>query len=612
MGFHHKLVASPRVPSPKRTTLQEVKDQTFDYIVVGGGTSGCLLASRLATAAPSTRVLLVEAGGEAEDDPENLIPGLVVPKFGSEAGNWLYETAPQTQLGGRTIVYPRGRGMGGSSAVNLSSWVRGPKCDWDEWAERTGDEWWKWENAVGYMKDLEDFRGEYPTGMQKYLKPVEEMHHAGGPIGVGTGAEWQGLVKHCLDGAVEAGHALNWDHNDGEPMGVAVAQMNVDSGVRISSAGAFLGPAARQKLSNLIVVTGTISKRVVFEGKKAVGVELLPTRPTPEKADEAVKVHAKKEIVLTAGALASPHILLLSGIGPEAELKGHNIPIIHDLPAVGRNIQDHCAFSIEAVIDPSIPGQNQLLKDPEALASAQKQYQETKTGPLAVFGASAAVLFARIPELYASEEFKALPEDLQAFLSHPERPSTELWLHGGPLFYQGHVAPTDSVIAIEGLCQNLLSKGTLTLRSDDPRELPLVDPAYCTEPYDWRIAIETMKVQLKLLQSPAMQAILRKTLHGPGQKVADGDVKLCDPDDEEAIRRFLKDELTQGFHSMSSCIMGKEGNENRVVDAQFRVVGMEGLRIADMAVCPILTNNHTQINAYLIAERCAQVMLGEA
>lgn len=461
------------------------------------------------------------------------------------------------------------------------------------------------------MKDLEDFHGECPEGMQKYLQPTAGMHNVGGPIGVGAGAEWQELVKYCLEGAVEAGHRLNTDHNDGDPMGIAVAQMNVDSGVRISSAAAFLGEEARNRLSNLKVVTGTLCNRIVFEGDRAVGVELIPARPIPGQADEVVRVHAEKEIVLTAGALASPQILLLSGVGPAAELKKHNIKVVKDLPGVGRNIQDHCAFSIEAVIDESIPGQNQLLKNPEAFAAAQKEYQETKTGPLAVFGASAAVLFARMPELYTSPEYKALPQDLQTFLAHPERPSTELWLHGGPLFYQGPVSPKDSIIAIEGLCQNLISKGSLSLRSSDPRELPLVDPAYCTEPYDWRIAIETMKIQLRLLQSPTMQAILRKILHGPGEKNADGSVTLCSPDDEEAILRFLKEELTQGFHSMSSCVMGKEEDEACVVNADFKVRGLQGLRVADMAVCPILTNNHTQINAYLIAERCGQVMLGK-
>lgn len=245
------------------------------------------------------------------------------------------------------------------------------------------------------------------------------------------------------------------------------------------------------------------------------------------------------------------------------------------------------------------------------MTAARKQFEQFRTGPLAVFGASAAVLFAHIPELYKSEEFKALPEDLQSFLSNPNRPSTELWMHGGPLFFAGKVNPGDSVIAIEGLCQNLLSKGSLVLNSSDPRDFPLMDPAYCAEPYDWRIAIETVKVQLRIFETPTIQAILRKPLHGPGQRDEDDRVTLCSPDDEDAIRKWLREELNHGFHAMGSCMMGSESNKERVVDAAFQIVGLEGLRVADMSVCPALTNNHTQINAYLIAERCAQVMLGD-
>lgn len=593
-----------------KSYLQDVSDKTFDYIIIGGGTSGCLLASRVASTSHS--VLLVEAGGEAEDDPENLIPGLVVPKFGSETGNWLYKTEPQSQLNGRTIVYPRGQGMGGSSANNFSSWCRGPKCDFDAWAEAVGDKWWRWENVVKIMNRLEDFQEEIPEGMERYVKPVEGMHFRGGPIGVGTGKVWQPLVEYYLKGAMEAGHPLNTDHNDGDPLGIAVAQMNVDKGVRRSAAAAFLGAEARGKMDNLTVVTRSICKRMLFSGTQATGVELLPADPTSPNANTPITLHANKEIILSAGTFESPHILLLSGIGPATELSHHNIPVILDQPYVGKNIKDHSAFSIECVIDPSIAGHNQLLRNPEAFETARKEYDATQTGPLAVFGASAAVLFARIPELYTSPEFEALPSGIQTFLSHDSRPSTELWLHGGPLFYAGDgVKAEDSILAVEGLCQNLQSKGSLVLQSSDPRELPLIDPAYCTEPYDWRIAIETMKLQLRLLQTPTLQSITLKTLHGPGQRNSDGSVKLCDEDDETAIRSFLFETLTQGFHSMGSCVMGSEKNAERVVDAQFKVVGLQGLRVADMSACPILTNNHTQINAYLIAERCAQMILGE-
>lgn len=595
----------------KESTLQDIQNKTFDHIIIGGGNSGCLLASRLAS---SSQVLLVEAGGHTKEDPDNLIPGLVVPKFGSEAGNWQYSTIPQHELNDRKILYPRGKGMGGSSTVNFSAWVRGPKCDWDAWAEMVGDEWWRWENVVDEMRKLEDFEDGVPDGMGggRYVRAAEGVHGKGGPIGVGWGAEWQNVVEYCMEGCREAGTDVNLDHNDGEVLGVSVAQMNVERGVRRNAADAYLGEEETERLGErLVVVTRTICAKVKFEGKRAVGVELLPSNPGAGQEDEPVRVHAAKEVVLCAGAFATPQLLLLSGVGPSDELSRHNIPTIHDAPNVGKNIRDHAACSIEAIIDSDISGHNQLLRNPEALAAAHKQYASNKTGPLAVFGASAAVCFPRLDSLYTSPEFQSLPKPQQAFLSHPTRPSTELWLHGGPLFYTGPINPEDSVLAVEGLVQNLLSRGSLTLQSNSPRDLPVIDMAYCTEPYDWRVAIETVKFQLKVVQTKAIQDIVRKVLYGPGKREADGSVTLCSPDDEDAIREFLRNEMTQGFHSLGSCAMGRTTNGERVVDADFRVVGLEGLRIADMSVCPILTNNHTQINAYLIAERCAQLILEE-
>ena len=292
------------------TSLKDLQSEDFEYIIIGGGTSGCLLASRLAESGSKT--LLVEAGGEAEEDPENLIPGLVVPKFNKKPGNWLYQTTPQKELNGRRLPYPRGKGMGGSSANNFSSWVRGPKCDWDDWAEMVGDEWWKWENVVEYMKKLEDFDSKVPEGKEEWVDFADGMHYQGGPIGVGTGREWQDVVEYCMKGAMEAGHVWNGDHNDGEEMGVAVAQMNVDRGERRSGAAAFLSREKRkgELKGRLIVVTRTLCRRIIFERGRAIGVEVIPAA----SGDEAVFVRAKREVVLCAGAFESPHILLLSGV----------------------------------------------------------------------------------------------------------------------------------------------------------------------------------------------------------------------------------------------------------------------------------------------------------
>ena len=432
---------------------------------------------------------------------------------------------------------------------------------------------------------------------------------------MGFGKKWQPVVQHCIDAGLEAGYALNTDHNDGDPDGIAVAQMNVDNGVRKTSAAAFMGHDARKRLGNLVVVTYTICNRILFDpDKRAIGAELLPAVPdNQEEAGTAVKVTANKEVILSAGTFESPHILMLSGVGPAADLKKHSIPVVHDSPNIGQNVRDHSALSCEFIIDPSIEGHNQLLQDPVRLEAAIKEFREHQTGPLGVFGASAAVLFARIPALYTSPAFNALPQETQAYLQNSNRPSTELWMHGGPMMYQGPKVPADaSVLALEGLIQNNLSLGSITLASASPRELPTVNPRYLSEPYDERLAIETVKVILRIAETPTMRNIIRTPIHGPGETDSSGQLKkLASADDEEAIKKFVKATLTQGFHSMGSCVMGSEKKKDRVVDAEFRVLGTKGLRVADMSVCPILTTNHTQINAYLIGERCAQVILGD-
>ena len=505
------------------------------------------------------------------------------------------------------------------------AWIRGPKCDWDEWAERVGDPWWRWENVVEVMKRFEDFRETCPPGEERYATPEEGLHGVGGPIAVGYGEAWQPLVKYCLEGAGQAGHSINRDVNSGEPEGLSVAQFNVDNGMRRTSAGAFLSEESRKKLDNLTLVTRVLCSRILFDSdKRATGVELIDTQ---DDGSAPMSVRANNEVILCAGAFASPQILLLSGIGPADHLATQGISCIMDLP-VGMNVQDHTALACEFIVDPSIPGHNQLLNDSEALEAAQKEYKETKTGPLATFGASAAVLFPRLTHLHSTPDFHALPESTKAFLQNPNRPSTELWMHGGPLFYTGPCPPDASVLCLEGLCQNNISRGTLRLASADPRELPKIDPNYSGHPYDLQIALATLQEIIRIAEAPAIRSITRKVLYGPRSP---GDSsKLASIDDVEELKAFIVGNMTQGFHSMSTCIMGAEVEKNRVVGSDFKVVGLQGLRIADMSTCPILTTNHTQVsehrrqscqelmqltsskvNAYLIGERCADLILAE-
>ena len=493
------------------------------------------------------------------------------------------------------------------------AWVRGPRCDWDDWAEMVDDEWWKWDGVLPIMKDFETSRPECPAGMEKFYAPEEGKHGSAGPFAIGTGNVWQDLVPKMLAAGQEVGYRLNKDHNSGVSEGLAVAQMNVDNGVRTTSATAFLGSHAREKLTNLTVLTKTICTRIMFDDSRRVsGVRL--THAT-KSSSQVITVKANQEVLLCAGAFASPQILLLSGIGPKEHLDQIEIPQVAELP-VGQNMQDHSCFSLECIIDPSIQGHNQLLNDEFALERAKKDYSESKSGPLSVFGASAAVIFPRLPSLYETQAFKALPQDKQKYLSNPLRPSTEVWCHGGPLLYLGPCPTNASVLVVEALCQNNLSRGTVRLKSRDPRELPVIDPGYLTDEtgYDMQIAIASLRELLKMAHAPTTQAIFRSVLMGPLDPKDEGSFASPDPakTSDAVLEAWIKDNMTMGFHGMSTCIMGKDGDNNRVVDTEFKVLGgVKGLRVADMSVCPILTTNHTQVNAYLIGERAAELVLGD-
>ncbi|KAH8648357.1 putative glucose dehydrogenase [Tricladium varicosporioides] len=593
-------------PKWKAPELKHLDKQAFDFIIVGGGTSGCLIAARLATALPQKRVLLVEAGGEI--DEKDLIPGLTKPRFGSSEGNWMYETLPQKELNGRVISYPRGRGIGGCSGNNFMAWVRGPVCDYDDWAKLVGDSWWSWDNVLPYMKKLEDFQPSIQAEKSNLATPTPGFHSQGGLFAVGYGPEWQPIIEYCMQAGQECGHAINLDNNDGDPIGLSIAQFNVNNGTRVTSGSVFLGPSERTKLNNLVIITETMASKILFDGKRAIGVELIPT-VAMTKDDMAVSIYASEEVILTAGCFQSPHLLLLSGVGPAEQLSQLGIPVVHDLPAVGQNIQDHSALACEFIIDPKIKGHNQLLNDSEALKTAEKQYISNKTGPLAMFGASASILFPKLSRLLQSEEFKALPRSKQDFMNADLRPSTEIWMHSGPLFYTGPCPPDASVLVLEGLCQNNLSRGSLGLKSTDPRDMPEIDPEYLTHPYDIRIAIETLREIIKLARAPTFASIIKSILLGPRAKHDDNKLASMTGEDDDVLESFVRETLTQGFHSMSTCVMGSEKETNKVVGADFIVDGLQGLRVADMSVCPILTSNHTQINAYLIGERCAELVL---
>lgn len=248
---------------------------------------------------------------------------------------------------------------------------------------------------------------------------------------------------------------------------------------------------------------------------------------------------------------------------------------------------DHTILTCEYLVDPSIPAHNQIFDDPTLLADAEEQYTKDKTGPLAVYGSSGCVSFPKIPRLYSSEEFKNLDPAMQKFMAEATRPSAEIWLGSGPAAYEGDIKPHESYMTHELLLQNNLSKGFVSLRSRNPRDNIIIDPKFLDHPYDQRIAIETVREAIRVAQAPAYKGVIQKMVHGPNGTPT-SDLTAISMSDK-AILDFVRANLGQGYHSMSTCKMGPSHDQMAVVDQAFKVFGAEGLRVADLSVCPVLT-----------------------
>ncbi|KAJ5951944.1 glucose-methanol-choline oxidoreductase [Penicillium vulpinum] len=577
-----------------------IAGQTFDYIVCGGGNSGCVIAAELASI-PNTSVLLVEAGRDSGIVPDVLVPGKYVKQLQEDKeGLWELETVPQAHLGGRKLVFLRGRQLGGSSAVNYMALARGPAADYDDWATIVGDDGWKWKNILPLMKELEDFDPKLPEDMQRFAAPRPSNHGTSGPLKIGFGDQMVPGIETFVKACVETGIPLCPDINSGNPVGVGLAQFNVQDGERSYAANAFLSQTTRASLKNLTIMTETECDRLRSKDGVVSGIDLYH-RPTREK----VHVYCREEVVLSAGTFGSPKLLMLSGLGPRDTLAQHGIPVQADLPGCGQNMLDHSIITCEYKVDNSIPAHNQLFLNPGLLAEAEAQYAKDHTGPLAMYGSSGTLAFPRIKRLFDSKEFSDLDSKAQRFLLEPTRPSAEIWLGSGPSVYQPD-GPDQSYMTHELLLQNNLSRGTITISSRDPRRPPILDPNFLAHPFDQRIAIESVRLELKITRTKAYEGTIERMVHGPDIEFATANL---DAISDEVMLNFIRKNLDQGYHSVGTCRMGKANDPEAVVNSRFQVKGMKNLRVADLSVCPILTCNHTQINAYLIGLRCAKEMV---
>ncbi|KAJ5949803.1 hypothetical protein N7454_001387 [Penicillium verhagenii] len=555
----------------------------FDFIVVGAGPAGCTLAASLSKSAAKPRVLLLEAGGKNDDESQR-VDGKRWTTFMGENMNWGYKTTPQAACDGRVIDYSRGKGLGGGSAINFGVYTVGAKDDYDTWAEDVSDDTFGWEAMQQRFKRLETFDGsiDLPEN-HKYAQPKSQDHGDQGGLKIGFAKEWEQDLPLVLDQLEEAGLERNFDHNSGNPLGMGLLINSAGKGRRSTAVDLLVGAG-----DNLVIVTDTPVQRVVFENKKAVGVETKGKRYL-----------ASKEVILSTGSLDSPKILMHSGIGPASELNKFDISVLQDLPAVGQGLKDHFFAPIILMRKPETNDRNTFYGSESAMNNAVTQWDVDNTGPWTRYGCQVGCGWFKSDRVTSSKEFEDLPEPVQAFMNKATIPQYEI-LSGFPVhnifpqLFQDY-----SYICLLAFLMNEQSIGEVRLQSANPDDPLLFDPKVLEHPFDQRAVVEIYKHLLELTQHSSFVKDTVSTVLAP------------ESESDEDILKFWKANASSSWHMTGTVKMGKEGDIHAAVNNRFQVFGVANLRVADMSVVPVLTNNHTQATAYVTGATCADALIRE-
>ena len=536
-------------------------DYEFDYIIVGAGTAGCLLANRL-SADKNRSVLLVEAGGKDNYHWIHIPVGYLYC-IGNPRTDWLFHTEAEAGLNGRSLRYPRGKVLGGCSSINGMIYMRGQSRDYDGWAQITGDEGWRWTHCLPFFKQHEDH--------WRASLPELAAHH-------GRGGEWrvekQRLSWDILDAfaaaAQQAGIPASDDFNQGNNEGVAYFEVNQKAGVRWNTSKAFLRPALGR--TNLSVWTGMLSTRLVIvanaDGLRAQAVDLQPS-----SGGAVRRVRARRELILCAGAVGTPQLLQLSCIGPAAVLRAQGVPVLQDLAGVGHNLQDH--LQIRAVFEvQGVKTLNTLVQSWSGKAGIGLQYLLHRSGPMSM-----------------------APSQLGAFTrSDRDRLWPNLQYHVQPLSLDAFGQPLHRFNAFTASVCNLnpSSRGWVQLRSTQVRDAPRIQPQYLSTPEDRQVAADSLRLTRRIAAMPALARYQPREFK-PGVQFQS----------DEELARLAGDIGTTIFHPVGTCRMGRSSDAQAVVDPQLRVRGVAGLRIADASVMPTITSGNTNAPTLMIAERAA-------
>ncbi|MFA6311221.1 MAG: GMC family oxidoreductase N-terminal domain-containing protein [Sterolibacterium sp.] len=526
----------------------------FDYIVIGGGAGGCAVAGRLSED-PQVSVCLLEAG-KHDDQMLIKVPFCTALMLPTRINNWAFETVPQPGLNGRRGYQPRGKALGGSSSMNAMIYNRGHRWDYDHWAA-LGNSGWSYREVLPYFKKSEhneDFQNEY--------------HGQGGPLNVANLRSFNPFQEIYLKAAHQAGFKLTHDFNGADQEGIGIHQVTQKNGERWNAARAYLHPHLANR-PNLQVITQAYANRILFTGKRASGVEfrhggVIHTLRT---------LRARREVIISAGALQSPQLLMLSGIGAGAELQEFGIPVVHDLPGVGKNLQDHPDYVFNYTADSldllglSLPGSLRLVQD-------IARYRKDHSGMIASNGAEGGGFLKRFPDSPAPDfqlHFVVGMIDNHARKLH--------WGHG----YSCHVC-----------LLRPKSVGTVSLASADPAAAPRIDPKFFDHPDDLEAMVDGFKLTRRLMDAPAFTGI------------RSGEVYTSGIHSDDEIREELKNRADTIYHPVGTCKMGIDALA--VVDPQLRVRGVEGLRVVDAAVMPTLIGGNTNAPTMMIGEKAADLI----
>lgn len=525
----------------------------FDYVIVGGGSAGCVLAARLSED-PNVRVCLIEAGPR-DRHPLIHIPLGVTWLIKHPRLNWCYWSAPQEHVAGRKIFLPRGRVLGGSSSINGSIYVRGHRSDYDDWAA-WGNSGWSYAEVLPYFRKSEN-------NEQFRASPY---HGAGGPMNVSDCESYNPLTEMMLDAADSLQLPRTDDFNGREQEGFGRRQVTIRDGRRESAATAFLRDADKRK--NLTIICNALVSHIAFEGRRAAGVEIV-------QAGERRRINARREIILSAGVFASPAILMRSGIGDGAEVQKHGIDVVHHAPQVGRNLQDHIASPVQYSTPTTIPYGISWRTLPW-LTRTIMNYALFRRGILANTG------------LQAGGFVRSRPG--------PDRPDIQFILMPAERSPDGRMGIGHGY----GLITVLLrpkSSGTVRLAGVDPELEPVIDPAFYSEPDDLDDMVRGLRLARRILEAPAWEPVRGAEIRPGPQAQSDA-----------ALKDYIRASSQTCFHPVGTCAMGKE--PQHVVDAELRVRGVDGLRVVDAAIIPRMIGGNTNAPVIMIAEKAADMIRG--